>query len=121
MTFCTFETSSLLQVGKVVRQEADSVVYNDDTDLNKIVGIISSSYQDKDTFKFYAEVHMGGGVTYAVLSEDWNGLWSPLSVYLNNIKPALTSESKHGYLIPQLPPQAKTAGELVAIYWRGVI
>jgi len=121
MTFCTFETSSLLEVGKVVRQESDSIVYNDDTDLNKIVGIISDSYQDEDTSKFYAQVHMGGGVTYAVLSENWNGLWSPIAVHLNSIKPALSSESKHGYLIPSLPPVAKVAGESVAIYWRGVI
>ena len=121
MTFCTFETSALLEKGRIVQQDNSSVSYNDNTNQNKIVGIISDAYQDPETLKFYAKVHLGGGVTYAILDEDWPGLWSPLTVNNDKIKQAGNDDQFHGYLIPQLPPEAKSAGEVVAVYWRGII
>ena len=121
MTFCTFETSSLLEKGKVVQQTGSSVEYNTSTSQNRIVGIISDSYQDPDSLKYYAKVHLGGGVCYGIISSDWDGLWSPLTVDGDKIKAAGGDDQFHGYLIPQLPPVSALAGESVAIYWRGVI
>ena len=39
----------------------------------------------------------------------------------DKIKAAGGDDQFHGYLIPNLPPVPQTAGQLCAIYWRGVI
>ena len=96
MTFCTFETSTLLESGRIVQQDNSGISYNDNTNQNRIVGIISDTYQDPDSLKYYAKVHLGGGVTYAVLSQDWNGLWSPLTVDGDKIKSAGGDDQFHG-------------------------
>jgi len=52
---------------------------------------------------------------------DWDGYWTPITVFNDGIKPANSNDQYHGYLIPNLPVTPKNSGDLVYIYWRGVV
>jgi len=120
MTFCTFKTNTLIQQGTVVQSSGSLVTPNDSNSSNLIVGVVMKSYEADDG-QAYSEVHLGGSVIQALLKENWDGNWSPITVLNDGIKAASTSNEYHGYLIPSLPIQEKSAGELVSVYWRGII
>jgi hypothetical protein len=120
MAFCTFQTSTAIAVGSVVKADGASVVLNDDTAEALLVGVVKATYQDEDQNN-YVQVHLGGGVVEATLSANWDGLFCPITVDGSGVRPAASGEDYHGYLISQLPPVAKTTGEQAVIYWRGLV
>jgi hypothetical protein len=120
MAFCTFKTENIIPEGTVVKKNGSFVLPNDNSSDSLIVGIVTRSYQDEEGNR-YSEVHLGGGVVSSILKEDWDGIWNPLTIERNGIKPASTNDQYHGYLIPSLPTATKLSGEIVSIYWRGVV
>tara|TARA_B100000902_G_C27146123_1_gene831199 strand:+ start:460 stop:822 length:363 start_codon:yes stop_codon:yes gene_type:complete len=120
MAFCTFKTENIISEGIVVKKNGSFVLPNDNSSDSLIVGIVTRSYQDEEGNN-YSEVHLGGGVVSSMLKEDWDGNWSPITVSEEGVKPASENEQYHGYLIPSLPITAKLSGEMVNIYWRGVV
>lgn len=121
MTFCTFKTSTLIPVGSIVKKDNDSILLNDNQVDSILVGVVTKSYSNEDDTEHYAEVHIGGGVTFAKLSNAWDGTFNRLIVNNDGVEPSANASKYHGYLIPQLPPVAKGAGDIVAIYWRGAM
>lgn len=118
MTFCTFQTTTLIQKGTVVKKNNTSVTPNDNASNSVLVGIVIRSYSNEENTKYFAQVHLGGGLTYAKLGISWDGTFNAIRVNGDAIEPAVNGDY-HGYLIPELPPIAKVAGDLVPIYWRG--
>ena len=120
MAFCTFQTTTVIPVGSVVKANGSSIVLNDDAADSVLVGVVKATYDDEDG-NHYAQVHLGGGVVGATLSAAWDGLFCPITVDGSGIRPASTGDDRHGYLISQLPPVAKVSGDLAVIYWRGLV
>ncbi len=118
MAFCTFKTTSQIQVGSIVKKSGSSVIENDNVADAVLVGVVTSSYQDEDE-NWYAQVNISG-VCQALLKSDWNGEFSAVTVSNDGISVATNDDIKHGYFIPQLPQAAAVSGDLVAIYWRGI-
>lgn len=119
MAFCTFLTISQIQTGSIVKKSGSSVVVNDNASDAVLVGVVTSSYQDEDE-NWYAQVNISG-VCQVLLKSDWNGEFSAVTVSSDGISAATNDDIKHGYFIPQLPQTTKESGELVTIYWRGII
>jgi hypothetical protein len=121
MTFCTFQTNTQIPEGIVVKQHNNTIINNTNASEGLIVGIVIKSYQDDENINTFSEVHLGGGVIKAKLTSDWDGYWTPITVFNDGIKPANSNDQYHGYLIPNLPVTPKNSGDLVYIYWRGVV
>lgn len=118
MTFCTFNTQTLIPAGTIVKKANSSVVANDGAADAVLVGVVIRSYSNEENTENFAEIHLGGGVTFAKLSSDWDGTFNLLSVNGDGVQSS-TSGEYHGYLIPELPPVSKNAGDIVPVYWRG--
>jgi hypothetical protein len=84
-----------------------------------LVGIVTRSYSNEENTKYYAEVHIGGGYTQAILGSTWDGTFSYLTLLNNTVIPTNEITNIHGYLINDIIPEQKNAGDLVPIYWRG--
>jgi hypothetical protein len=121
MTFCTFQTNTLIAVGSIVKKDDASILPNDNQTGSILVGVVTRSYSNEDNTQHFAEVHLGGGVAFAKLSSAWDGTFSPLIVNNDGVEASTSANQYHGYLMPDLPPVAKQAGDLVPIYWRGAI
>lgn len=119
MTFCTFETTNLIQAGSIVKKNGASVTLYDNASDAVLVGVVTRSYSNEENTKYYAEVHIGGGYTQALLGADWNGTFSYLTILNNTVIPTNDTTNIHGYLINDITPLPRVVGDLVAIYWRG--
>ena len=118
--FCTFQTSTLIPVGTIVKKSGASVVANDNAVNSILAGVVVESYTNEDNTAFYASVHVGGGYAEAKLMSDWDGTFSYLTISADGVEPTVDSTALHGYLImPSVVPVPKLAGDLVPIYWRG--
>jgi hypothetical protein len=117
--FCTFQTSTLIPSGTVVKKSGSSVVAHDNAAGAILVGVVIESYTNEDNQLMYAEVHMGGGYTEAKLSSNWDGTFSYLTINNDGVQPTTDSGNLHGYLMPEIIPVPKVTGDIVPIYWRG--
>ena len=117
--FCTFQTSTLIPSGTVVKKSGSSVIAHDNAADSILVGVVIESYTDEETSLMYAQIHMGGGYTEAKLAGDWDGTFSYLTINNDGVQPTTNSNDLHGYLMPQIVPVPKVIGDIVPIYWRG--
>jgi hypothetical protein len=119
MTFCTYETTGLIEVGSIVKKNGSSVVLYDNASDAVLVGVVTRSYSNEESTQYYAEVHIGGGYTEAILGGSWDGTFNYLTILNNTVIPTNDTTNIHGYLINDIIPVPRTAGDLVPIYWRG--
>lgn len=113
MIYFTYSANSNVIAGEFVQLSSDESQVEKKTS-GQTIGLCRSVYVSDDDGLRYAEIYQaGGGGQSAVLNSNWSGAPSRFDVVNAKVEPVASGGI--GWIIPEFPKVAKTAGESVYI------